>query len=216
MQLQWGRNFIVAETSSAGSVMGLYSELQWGRNFIVAETGSWPACPGGCWPRFNGAATLSLRKLLPVRGPSMQSRRFNGAATLSLRKPGSRRAAKRDITALQWGRNFIVAETGSWPACPGGCWPRFNGAATLSLRKLLPVRGPSMQSRRFNGAATLSLRKPGSRRAAKRDITALQWGRNFIVAETRILRITPGAANRTLQWGRNFIVAETVLIAVYQ
>ena len=36
--LQWGRNFIVAETNLEfqGLVVGVL--LQWGRNFIVAET----------------------------------------------------------------------------------------------------------------------------------------------------------------------------------
>ena len=85
--LQWGRNFIVAEIGlswmgflcSSVASMGpqLYrcgnyrrtrrgvatsSELQWGRNFIVAEMPRrWSRRP--CRRRrFNGAATLSLRK----------------------------------------------------------------------------------------------------------------------------------------------------------
>ena len=38
--LQWGRNFIVAETSESSQVAASDSKysLQWGRNFIVAET----------------------------------------------------------------------------------------------------------------------------------------------------------------------------------
>ena len=60
----------------------------------------------------------------------------------------------------------------------------------------------------FNGAATLSLRKPISICGSTDPLTTLQWGRNFIVAETCFSPL-----NRTechwLQWGRNFIVAET-------
>ena len=36
--LQWGRNFIVAETRTVATCMSTDGELQWGRNFIVAET----------------------------------------------------------------------------------------------------------------------------------------------------------------------------------
>ncbi len=38
----------------------------------------------------------------------------------------------------------------------------------------------------------------------------LQWGRNFIVAETEALISQRPEPVLTLQWGRNFIVAETV------
>ena len=90
--------------------------------------------------------------------------RFNGAATLSLRKLiyGVRHSSR--TVALQWGRNFIVAET---PL-----------TATLG----------QVPGRSFNGAATLSLRKPSGARYATSLLPGLQWGRNFIVAETR-----PGA-----------------------
>ena len=111
---------------------------------------------------FNGAATLSLRKQHGVTcSAPCRWKSFNGAATLSLRKLSSMLLSPSRILSLQWGRNFIVAET-AWQ------WPRvassdagFNGAATLSLRK----RSDSPESMRrhnpsFNGAATLSLRKP--------------------------------------------------------
>ena len=63
--LQWGRNFIVAETSQLNTTLLQADLLQWGRNFIVAETEPL------MWQRrhnilsFNGAATLSLRKRDP-------------------------------------------------------------------------------------------------------------------------------------------------------
>ena len=69
-----------------GTFWGIVLMLQWGRNFIVAETANvaLSVSPKAC---FNGAATLSLRKLCMAAWPLI------------------------DIKSLQWGRNFIVAET---------------------------------------------------------------------------------------------------------
>ena len=133
--------------------------------------------------------------------------RFNGAATLQLRKLSSYTTWRVTFSQLQWGRNFAVAETGlggcilvcSYNASMGpqlcscgndaaqdeplveqtasmgpqlcSCgnrkngtwsrsgWPSFNGAATLQLRKLVSAGGTAPDLRRFNGAATLQLRK---------------------------------------------------------
>ena len=182
--------------------------LQWGRNFIVAETARWAA--------------------VPSPAPSC----FNGAATLSLRKPTCRKAGCTSGRMLQWGRNFIVAETrqhlrrllhssqasmgpqlyrcGNLPhaaACPGQ-GNGFNGAATLSLRKHAGCYADIVPYDRFNGAATLSLRKLCVCMTAMCSISMLQWGRNFIVAETWP-KERPFWNTDKLQWGRNFIVAET-------
>ena len=108
--LQWGRNFAVAETCGGVLMVWHICQLQWGRNFAVAETtlldqvASIPR-------RFNGAATLQLRK--QVRGYRRLGavRCFNGAATLQLRKR----------ILFFWVPSFIVRS--------------FNGAATLQLRK---------------------------------------------------------------------------------
>ena len=207
--LQWGRNFIVAEM--AGSAMGLLfmAVLQWGRNFIVAEMDAiflfWalhraasmgpqlyrygnaqvPLRSSTPRIRFNGAATLSLRKwaafkldmyeLMPLQWgrnftvaettkPSGQftldTFRFNGAATLSLRKHGPCRLGFKSWAGLQWGRNFIVAETLVRSIADINTVDCFNGAATLSLRKLVMTVLAVHIFSRFNGAATLSLRKP--------------------------------------------------------
>ena len=61
--LQWGRNFIVAETSMPKNGTAVASLLQWGRNFIVAETKSQDVTADLIQLGFNGAATLSLRRL---------------------------------------------------------------------------------------------------------------------------------------------------------
>ena len=195
---------------------------------------SWLSCP-----RFNGAATLSLRK--PCKGEVL-GRLLMDSASMGpqLYRCGNGNPALWDVHViwlLQWGRNFIVAET-SKIVCAGThgviC---FNGAATLSLRKLeLPFLVPSVASvlqwgrnfivaetrivirRRapsscFNGAATLSLRKHVEtyQRPPPGMTDWLQWGRNFIVAETRAHTAHPRLIRSAamLQWGRNFIVAET-------
>ena len=230
--LQWGRNFIVAETSCLPSrglsirraSMGpqLYrcgnqppthgksakaAALQWGRNFIVAETSRPPMGNQQRQQRFNGAATLSLRKL---RGSGVDLTSFlcfNGAATLSLRKP---------------------------PLCPCRLdgWSCFNGAATLSLRKLPAYTAPYRDRYASMGP---QLYRCGNflPTLLRIVIDMLQWGRNFIVAETyqypdgeggvmsasmgpQLYRCGNEGRHREcplgvpeLQWGRNFIVAET-------
>ena len=183
--------------------------LQWGRNFIVAET----RCSG------------------PSNSPAV--RRFNGAATLSLRKQDNSHDLYGRLVPLQWGRNFIVAETHTYtpkdiiqllasmgpqlyrcgntstrPISMGWTnllqWGRnFIVAETSHACRTLPHR-----RRRFNGAATLSLRKQRCVKKSCRTKLWLQWGRNFIVAETqRAYSQRPDV--KELQWGRNFIVAET-------
>ena len=163
--------------------------------------------------RFNGAATLSLRKsFFGVVDPSFQvglqcGRNFIVAemsdphheqahpayASMGPQLYRCGNADARDIIKkyylLQWGRNFIVAET-STQAGGTGTSSRFNGAATLSLRKLMPTG--------INWT----------------DETWLQWGRNFIVAETAASKFKDYAITK-LQWGRNFIVAETCLVDVH-
>ena len=89
---------------------------------------------------------------------------FNGAATLSLRRRDTYRKMGFRVTLLQWGRNFIVAET-------------------RPCSKMSACVSPS-----FNGAATLSLRRPVMELQAQTAAIKLQWGRNFIVAETRNVR----------------------------
>ena len=130
--------------------------------------------------RFNGAATLSLRKRIEMQIDYYTAFCFNGAATLSLRKPFQACNHPVQYPLLQWGRNFIVAET----TCllTPFTMTCFNGAATLSLRKL----EEPFQRESFNGAATLSLRKhlQTSCMLQERNEPLLQWGRNFIVAET--------------------------------
>ena len=88
-------------------------------------------------------------------GGSLQG--FNGAATLSLRKLEQGHASIVRGGMLQWGRNFIVVETGleDWitPKQAALQWGRNFIVAEMMRRRL------HYTALRFNGAATLSLRK---------------------------------------------------------
>ena len=161
-----------------------FSKLQWGRNFIVAETlvPTWPACtvpPASMGPQLYRCGNMSLE----------------------------REASTRE-SSLQWGRNFIVAETRGSRSGPlehthASMGPQLYRCGNHSqvvrlVGRLGASMGPQLyrcgnwtrsvrlQARVccFNGAATLSLRKQQELITASADLTALQWGRNFIVAET--------------------------------
>ena len=197
-------------TCAANTIWPCHS-LQWGCNFIVAEI----SCPGfrGIHPdqRFNGAATLSLRKccrtiqtpvgLYPLqwgrnfivaeilhttRQDTACRGRFNGAATLSLRKCCRTIQTPVGLYPLQWGRNFIVAEILHTTRQDTACRGRFNGAATLSLRK--SVVGIWAYLCAFRASMGPQLYRCGNQSLAF-GLTCvhsgLQWGRNFIVAEIK-------------------------------
>ena len=89
--------------------------------------------------------------------------------------------------ALQWGRNFIVAEI-------------------LPSRYIIHAAFQLQWGRNFIVAEiSINVRLSGISRK-------LQWGRNFIVAEMRVLKRDGSLVIVMLQWGRNFIVAEIGMI----
>ena len=205
--LQWGRNFIVAEMSSAYPHISGQGELQWSRNFIVAE--------------ISGSVTASL---------SIESLQWSRNFIVVEMPPVVKQQIKAAMASMepQLYRCGNVAGSGSAVLSTSS----FNGAATLSLRKFTARALSCTGIICFNGAATLSLRKyvgvfgkecgsaasmepqlyrcgnpvPQCMQARLPDM--LQWGRNFIVAETRN-GSNYGCKEGVLQWGRNFIVAET-------
>ena len=186
VKLQWGRNFIVAETGLQDSGHSVYRGASMGPQLYRCGNNAQPIGASDVDPSFNGAATLSLRKPAPRwYRPSLLMVCFNGAATLSLRKllPGvgvhrvvllasmgpqlyrcgncSRASACIASSCwLQWGRNFIVAETST-----GRLEVVCEGWASM---------GPQLY------------RCGNLRRGGRTNffIAMLQWGRNFIVAET--------------------------------
>ena len=135
--------------------------------------------------------------------------RFNGAATLQLRKHGSQSGTGSERVSLQWGRNFAVAETilfgaASVPVPAASMGPQLCSCGNCTnchkSKTYHPASmGPQLCS--CGNAAASRIRMTGSR--------LLQWGRNFAVAETADFLAFQPIVN-TLQWGRNFAVAETV------
>ena len=185
-----------------------------------------------------------------------------GPQLCSCGNSSSSRTSTRTERWLQWGRNFAVAETlitarhydMLTPAsmgpqlCSCGNLADTTEGRTARLASMGPQlcscgnlerEGIKLTDERFNGAATLQLRKRVSRRPAFRRPGLLQWGRNFAVAETRIIHRVDqllserfnGAATLQLrkhdaridrcydygglQWGRNFAVAETWYLMAY-
>ena len=141
----------------------------------------------------------------PDKAPST---RFNGAATLSLRKFLVGDNSLLFFYRLQWGRNFIVAEivrvridtVSELEASMGpqlyrcGNWPLIDVTATVLH---------TLQWGRNFIVAEMSVEAK-----YRSDDIKLQWGRNFIVAEIRNYLICLYYPFSVLQWGRNFIVAE--------
>ena len=138
------------------------------------------------------------------------------------------------LSALQWGRNFIVAEIEEHAgvlAAGGGasmgpqlyrCGNQAKGNEVQRRMTLLQwgrnfivaeIRGLCLHRRAsacFNGAATLSLRKLPKKALSEFQGYVLQWGRNFIVAEMYQYPLL-SVVSQSLQWGRNFIVAEITI-----
>ena len=85
--LQWGRDFNVAESGTPATWPSGGSPLQWGRDFNVAERWRRQASTMRDGPGFNGAATLTSRRV----------RHVDDQVTTG--------------TMLQWGRDFNVAES---------------------------------------------------------------------------------------------------------
>ena len=84
--LQWGRNFIVAEIGMTKKFTCKGCKLQWGRNFIVAEIYQF------LFRTYRNLSASMGPQLYRCGNPYGQptgtshTSRFNGAATLSLRK----------------------------------------------------------------------------------------------------------------------------------
>ena len=95
----------------------------------------------------------------------------------------------RQMSSLQWGRNFIVAEIPERHHKH-----RLDHLASMGPQLYrcgnndITLKQDAIEDS-FNGAATLLLRKSITNIALGGRILSLQWGRNFIVAE--ILLVAP-------------------------
>ena len=196
--------------SSAIPSLILAIALQWGRNFAVAETGG-RRSDGGRTGRFNGAATLQLRKPDPVRRHCAPPPHASMGPQLCSCGNGYSMTQHRNTTQASMGPQLCscgnlgtAAEDAADPKvasmgpqlCSCGnlnpaCFARFHtmlqwgrNFAVAETRQHHQTSGTSRY--RFNGAATLQLWKPVIPMYYKRcPFCRLQWGRNFAVAETR-------------------------------
>ena len=182
-------------------------KLQWGRNFAVAETHpamltSWRV------RRFNGAATLQLRKREWVCGRCRHSNASMGPQLCSCGNVLAAQPPAYPLPMLQWGRNFAVAETSAKHSklCMEYRlqWGR-NFAVAETRQKLLTetIKYKASMGPQLCSCGNLLVREIDSRGVQ------LQWGRNFAVAETAN-ESRCGVVPYSLQWGRNFAVAETL------
>ena len=177
--LQWGRNFIVAETYQNAGFKGEYHALQWGRNFIVAETTQTPPI---C---FNGAATLSLRRSQVKVDANV---RYHASMGPQLYRCGD------------WGE----AMTRAAEYMTASMGPQLYRCGDRSI-----ILVPNAGFMASMGPQLYRLRRRSAPSLARHLRSRLQWGRNFIVAET-FATCAKCSSNALLQWGRNFIVAETI------
>ena len=145
LELQWGRDFAVAESASLVEARAMLAVLQWGRDFAVAES------------------TRRRRRHRPRRS-------FNGAATSQSRNRTVCRSLRAIESGLQWGRDFAVAESkdGTGPARSHRC---FNGAATSQSRNRADQAAELLHLDCFNGAATSQSRNLARRQRIRRQAT---------------------------------------------
>ena len=206
--------------------------LQWGRNFIVAEIPNRAANRMSSRCRFNGAATLSLRKYRGTRGergdlpqasmgpqlyrcgnqaphPQEEARKLASMGPQLYRCGNQRHRFHRTgkVQGLQWGRNFIVAEISLFAQMTYAT-ERLQWGRNFIVAEIWRAYSSGKRSRSsFNGAATLSLRKYAN------TSVAVAADPRFNGAATLSLRKSCSSGSRInepimLQWGRNFIVAE--------
>ena len=188
VQLQWGRDLSVAETTVLERLPRPMFRLQWGRDLSVAETSGSYELPTrganasmGPRPFSRGNVRDSPRASNAL--PALQwGRDLSVAETQAGDRRGPRRPARASMgprpfsrgnsvapsgsscsMVLQWGRDLSVAET----AVVGGklyVFDRLQWGRDLSVAETR-TKGLSVSRTVpcFNGAATFQSRKPGRR-----------------------------------------------------
>ena len=234
-ELQWGRNFIVAEITRRSRRVGCHSRASMGPQLYRCGNSIPILHPQSILNASMGPQLYRCGNLITSCTNSFGTPCFNGAATLSLRKFGliflclilvsllqwGRNFIVAEIQrvrhrptyrpTLQWGRNFIVAEMWRLSASLRSAATCFNGAATLSLRKSVWI---CVQGRPENPASMgPQLYRCGN---TFRSVAGCGCCCSFNGAATLSLRKCAMPFMRfrvgsTLQWGRNFIVAEMSL-----
>ncbi len=230
--LQWGRNILVAESWAHSGNADVRKQLQWGRNILVAESLSLDLCtiiqlpasmgpqhtrcgkhgivstlgrPGSC---FNGAATYSLRKALR---PWIWQRRWSALQwgrniLVAERRPRGRRRCSNHMW-LQWGRNILVAESTAANSRPPISRPLQWGRNIL-VAESQPCPNLHLALWRLQWGRNILVAESETGETFFNLAAELQWGRNILVAESS-MELYPRSISSRLQWGRNILVAES-------
>ena len=158
--------------------------LQWGRNFIVAETRDRHDCYRDDCEASMGPQLYRCGNYLHLSYVYDHAPSFNGAATLSLRK----RVGAALVSPWRWlasmGPQLYRCGNVATALDYGHHVHASMGPQLYRCGNAAPFPCPRRSSARFNGAATLSLRKRNQFMISLVRKDLLQWGRNFIVAET--------------------------------
>ena len=194
-QLQWSRNFIVAEIVDVhvplNEIYGLMEPQLYRCGNLVFSGKSHPTILASMEPQLYRCGNLAGGHAMRI-----QWDRFNGAATLSLRKSEGDDEGSEEAPKLQWSRNFIVAEIRTrLPTARSGR----TASMEPQLYRCGNMQDVNLRQRKtisFNGAVTLSLRKSEGDDEGSEEAPKLQWSRNFIVAEIRT-RLPTARSGRT-------------------
>ena len=157
--------------------------------------------------RFNGAATLSLRKYPYRDWKNVESVRFNGAATLSLRKSGGTPMSMETQAEASMGPQLYRCGNQRIEYRPTLQEYCFNGAATLSLRKCILREDIKVHCRASMGPQLYRCGNRGKDPAERPGLHA-SMGPQLYRCGNQSLIDGLETPHTLLQWGRNFIVAE--------
>ena len=156
--LQWGRDLVVADTSTQLQFIAAHLALQWGRDLVVADT--------------------TLARRVNTRCSSLQwGRDLVVADTLPNRPQG------RPAPYLQWGRDLVVADTAcSAAACTAVALPSMGprpSSRGYGLKGDILICLKNLQWGRDLVVADTQQQFESTERR-----TGLQWGRDLVVADT--------------------------------
>ena len=186
--LQWGRGSIDRGKQAARRINASSEVASMGPRSIDRGKGRISR------PRFAladasmGPRSIDRGKETDYARAARLSARFNGAAIVRSRKGPRTAVSPREPSALQWGRDRSIAESGvRSPVCVAQSLS-FNGAADRSIaERLIAVRRgnrhrvPASMGPRSIDRGKLAI--PSEARAA----TPLQWGRDRSIAERRAM-----------------------------
>ena len=179
LMLQWGRDLSVADTAAPKFASPLRSSLQWGRDLSVADT-------RGNEHQLRGEEGASMGPRPFSRGHDKNPSLWKQAPEASM---GPRPFSRGHQTPHRRRSTYRAASMGPRP------FSRGHAHRTAS---------PSSRSPCFNGAATFQSRTHPDAVVIWPRLTALQWGRDLSVADTRRPRGIGNAARDSFNGAATF------------